>query len=59
MPAATHSSWLAALVAGFGLLLAAGFAAGFHLAARRRGATPWRLVLAQFAAASPWRPRDL
>ncbi|HRT04688.1 MAG TPA: CPBP family intramembrane metalloprotease [Kiritimatiellia bacterium] len=59
MPAAAHPSWLAALVAGLGILLAAGFAAGFHLAARRCGATPWPLVLAQFAAASPWRPRDL
>ena len=59
MPAVAHSSGLAAILAALGLLLAAGIAAGFHLAARRRFATPWRLVLAQFAAASPWQPCDL
>ena len=61
MPAAGIPSGLPAVLAGLGflLLLAAGFAAAFHLAARRRGATPWPLVLAQFAAASPWRPLDV
>ena len=55
MPAAGIPSGLPAVLAGLGflLLLAAGFAAAFHLAARRRGATPWPLVLAQFAAANP------
>ena len=59
MPAGDIPSGLPAVGAALGILLATGLAAAFHLAGRRRRATPWRLVLAQFAAATPWQPRDL
>ena len=46
--------------AALALLLAAGVAALAHLALRPRGfSTPWKTVLGQLAAASPWRGRDL
>lgn len=47
---------LAAALAG---LLVAGVAAGLHLAAHRGFSTPWKTLLAQFAAANPWRWADL
>ena len=59
MPGAGIPAGLPAIGAALGALLAAGLAAGFHLAARRRCATPWRPLLAQFAAASPWQNADL
>ena len=46
--------------AALALLLVAGIAALAHLALRPRGfSTPWKTVLGQLAAASPWRGRDL
>ena len=59
MPGAGIPAGLPAIGAALGAMLAAGLAAGFHLAARRRCATPWRPLLAQFAAASPWQNADL
>ena len=47
---------LAAIMAG---TLTAGVAALFHLAAHRDFSTPWKTVLAQLAAASPWHGHDL
>ena len=48
------------VAAALALLLAAGVAALAHLALRPRGfSTPWKTVLGQLAAASPWRGRDL
>ncbi len=53
MPAAAHPSWLRAR-RRIGHLLAAGFAAGFHLAARRCGATPWPLCWRSSPRPAPW-----
>ena len=48
------------VAAALALLLAAGVAALAHLALRPRDfSTPWKTVLGQLAAASPWRGRDL
>lgn len=60
MPDAATLRPLLPVVAAMAGLLVAGVAAGMHLAARRRGfSTPWKTVLAQFAAASPWQWTDL
>ena len=48
------------VAAALALLLVAGVAALAHLALRPRDfSTPWKTVLGQLAAASPWRGRDL
>ena len=48
------------VAAALALLLVAGVAALAHLALRPRNfSTPWKTVLGQLAAASPWRGRDL
>ena len=48
------------VAAALALLLAAGVAALAHLALRPRDfSTPWKTVLGQLAAASPWRGPDL
>lgn len=54
------SSLLLPIATALALLLTAGVAAGLHLLARHREfPTPWKIRLAQFAAASPWRAVDL
>ena len=47
------------VAAAMAALLTAGVAALLHLAQRRDYTTPWKTVLSQLAAASPWRGRDL
>ena len=60
MPVPGHFRWLIPIGTALAVVLLLGVAALLHLAPRRRvSATPWPEALAQLAAASPWRGRDL
>ncbi|NCA81907.1 MAG: CPBP family intramembrane metalloprotease [Opitutae bacterium] len=60
MPASVLLRPLLPIATAMALLLTAGVAASIHLATRpRAGSTPWKIRLAQFAAASPWRGKDV
>lgn len=59
MPDSATLHRLMPLAAALAVLLVAGVAAGLQLAARREFSTPWKTLLAQFAAANPWRWADL
>jgi membrane protease YdiL (CAAX protease family) len=60
MPALDTLRLLLPVAVALALLLTTSVAALVHLASQRQAcATPWKILLVQFAAASPWRWADL
>ena len=60
MPPIVHARWVALILGSWALLFVAGVGAFIHLLSQRASArSSWQQMLAQRAAASPWRGRDL
>lgn len=60
MPPIVHARWVALILGSWALLFVAGVGAFIHLLSQCASArSSWQQMLAQRAAASPWRGRDL